>query len=184
MATVFEEIIEKVHAALDDEVPYGVFRLSQREHGALRRVIWIPSDYSQEAIRATNPYVDPDTGEKRTAMYAEHWDVECHITGISLEDAEDLREAIVYAVRSVMHTSSRPTGGTWVNQAMDEAQHMHGGAQKVIQRFEWDVMLLMPASTRVTLPIQTTPTIDDGTGVANPADLSEPIVMPLPEPTP
>lgn len=160
MTTVFEQIVAAVHEQLaEPSLPYGVFRLSQQQNTAVRRVIWIPTSFESQVASPTNPR--PAASGQRVAIGQEAWSVECHITGSTLEDAETLRERIQYAVRRVMHTSSRPAGGVWVNQDETEAATMYGSVQKVIQRFTWTVNVLEPAEQSVVVEaIDTTPAVD------------------------
>jgi hypothetical protein len=149
MASVFEQIVQAVHEEISDAaLPYGVFRLAQHEHGPLRRAVWIPTTYRTASVRMSNPVRGSD-GVVQTAVYEESWDVECHITGASFEDAEQIRERILLAVRQLLHTSSQPNGGFWVNQDGDAADVMFGSSQKVVQRFMWSINVLEPPALQV-----------------------------------
>lgn len=143
MASVFEQIVDAIHVALNEpELPYALYRLAQKEHAALRRVVWIPVSFASQKLSLSNPRVTAT--EERHVVGEEQWQVECHITGDTFEDAEGLRERLLWAVKSVLATNSRPQGGVWVNQEEIEAQIMLGSVQKVIQRFSWTVNVLSP----------------------------------------
>jgi hypothetical protein len=160
MASVFEQIVKAIHDELDDtNLAYSSFRLSQQEHTGLRRVVWIPTSFRTTPVRQTKALRGED-GEIREAMYEEEWDVECHITGATFEDAESVRERLIYAARETLGTDCRPSGGTWVTQAMNEAEAMLGTVQKVVQRFTWTVNVLKPLANAIMVETIETAAMD------------------------
>jgi hypothetical protein len=159
MASLFEQIVAELHLQLaDDTLPYAVLRASQPMNLAQRGVLWIPTHFSDQVVPQTNPLGAYD------ALYAERWDVECHITGLTLEDVELVRSRILYVTRLVLKTSSRPQGGTWVTQAIEDPSALTAAfAQKCIQRFTWEVNVLTPAApTAVVQSIETDAGTDTG----------------------
>lgn len=155
MASVFEEIVAGIRSVLDADsvtgsqladgtLAWGVMRLAQQEHDTVRRIVWIPVQFEDGPLTATSMRCAGAGNVPRKAMYRELWDVECHIVGGSLEDTEDLRERVLYAAREALGRASTPNGGVWVTQAMADAAVMFAGAEKVVQRFKWDMLALEP----------------------------------------
>lgn len=152
MASEFERAVDDIHTYLADELAEpesglrkSVFRLAQSERGALRRVLWIPTDYESAPVKGSNPIcVD---GVKRTAIATDRLNVEAHITGTSFQDVEALRAKVMFAARQVMGTDSEPNGGHWVTQEQDRAGYSLGGAELVVQRFTWTLYVFEPLTT-------------------------------------
>lgn len=177
MADVFTLIIDEVHLQLADaSLPYGVFRLSQQQHEGQRRVIWIPTNFDDQPLRTANPVTDSD-GVKRTAMLREEWQVECHITGTSFEDSEEIRKRVIFQTRKMFGIKFRAVGGVFTTQAADDAALMQGGAQKVIQRFVVELLMFPPEP--LTPQVTTIKSIETTAETTVPADSETFIVPPL-----
>jgi hypothetical protein len=155
---LFVEIVRAIEQRMLDTIdePHGIFRLDEAKRGPCRRVLWIPTRFTQ------NP---PAVAQKkclgRRVLAAESWDVDCHITGSSFEDAECIRAAAMLATLQVLGQNSRATGGEWISQDANEAALTMGPFFRVLQRFAWQLNVLEPpgAMTKVT-EIETRATVD------------------------
>jgi hypothetical protein len=140
--SIIELIVDEVHRVMGaPSVPYSVGRLKAESMAERWRVSWVPGSFSTGPVKVTNPLKCPD-GKIRTALYQETWTIECHISAASFEAAELLRARIMTAVKAVMLTTSRPTGGVWITQ--EDPSVAYGGTEKVIMAFEWDLLVFPP----------------------------------------
>ncbi len=144
MASDFEEIVSVLRAAYvaaygDDSLGWSAFRLSEKEHGAMRRVLFIPTSFVSRSPTETGPRRSDD-GTFYDAIGRETWTVECVIWGTDFADAERIRRRLVKICRDVFRKGScRVVSGNWLSQASDEARHAYGGAEQLSVRFEWDL---------------------------------------------
>lgn len=155
MPSPFEEAVAAIRAALatdnvvgsqlsDGTLAWGVLRLAQQETDTVRRIVWIPIEFANAPLQTSNPRCAGPGTPHRSAMYREVWAVECHIVGANMADVEDLRERVLYATRLILGTGGTPSGGMWITQAAPDAAVMNAGAEKVIQRFQWQLFVLEP----------------------------------------
>lgn len=161
MASDFELLVDMIHEQLaDPTVGKYVFRVSQPEHAQLRRIVWIPRDYSSAPAKRTNPLREKD-GRVAKVLGQEEWSVEAHITAESFAALEDLRRRLLYVLDEAFGTDCVPHGGAWTTQDEDIAGVMWAGAEKCVMHFTWMFNVVTFATPVVVKQVETTPTIEE-----------------------
>ena len=159
MPSAFNQCVDAIHVALEDSsVAKGIFRVQQSERDALRRIVWIPTDFATTTPKRVHSR-DLD-GRAARLIVAEQWTVEAHITAANFEELEALRHKLLRVHREVMPADCVPLGGVWTTQDADNAAHMLGGAEKAVQRFSWTFNILHHTDVAPLSSAETTPQLE------------------------
>ena len=139
----FERIASLVRDAFADHtVEWGLFRTAESEHGSVRRVVWIPTEFTCEAPEKT----------QQDVLHTDFVTVECQVSGQTFADACQIRKQVCSAVRRVMGTASEAADGIYQTEQYGAAGIMWGGHSKIIQRFVWRLNVLrLPERTGVPI---------------------------------
>jgi hypothetical protein len=140
VASDFETLVTLVETTLgDDSIAFGVFRLAESRKDAVRKTIWIPTEFICRPVLMSNPLIDADTGEMGDSLFTDFLTVECQISGTNFEDACDIRKKICNAVRRAMGVSSIPTNGVYQTEMSGHSSVMWNSYAKIVQLFEWQI---------------------------------------------
>lgn len=132
--SAIEQLIRAVHETLADEtVAIGLYSIAEGDVGMSRKVVWVPTRFiCDNNKRATL---------SGTSLFTETLVIECFLYGESFEDACELRDRVLNAVRNTMGTGSTAVDGVYAFEKLEDGSLVWSDVAYIAQRFHWNVFV-------------------------------------------